>query len=169
MIVLMAGLPGSGKSTLAQALAEKTSGVVLDKDVIRAAIFPAPDIEFSTEQDDFCQEIALRAAEYLLQKDPHRIIFLDGRPYSRRYQIDNVLREADRLGQPWKILECVCSDDTARQRIESSAGIHPAANRDFNLYLRVKARFEPIDLPKTTIDTNSSLDDCMQTALAALR
>jgi predicted kinase len=169
MIVVMAGLPGAGKSTLARELAPRTAGVVLDKDVIRAAIFPAKDIEYSTEQDDFCQEVLLLAAEYLLKKQPERVIFLDGRPFSRRYQIELVLQVASRLGQPWRILECVCSDATARQRIESVAGEHLATNRDYNLYLQVKARFEDIRLPRTLIDTEQSLESCVQQAIAALR
>ncbi len=169
MIVLMAGLPGSGKSTLARELAARTSGVVLDKDVIRAAIFAPEDIEYSTAQDDFCQEIALQAAAYLLKMDPTRIIFLDGRPFSRKYQMEAVLGEAERLRQPWRILECICSESAARQRLESSTGEHLAANRNFDLYLRVKAGFEAIAVPRTLLDTEQSLAACIQQALAALR
>jgi predicted kinase len=44
----MAGLPGTGKSTLARVLANDLGGVVLDKDVIRAALFPAALIEYSS-------------------------------------------------------------------------------------------------------------------------
>jgi hypothetical protein len=45
---------------------------------------------------------------------------------------------------------------------------HPAANRDFELYLKVKARFEEISLPKTIIDTDQPLAVCVQIAKAAL-
>jgi len=91
MIVMMAGLPGTGKSTLARALAERTSGLVLDKDQIRQALFAPADIEFSTEQDDFCMGVMLETAAYVLGKNPGRHVFLDGRPFSRRYQIERVI------------------------------------------------------------------------------
>src|SRR5271165_2756709 len=113
MIVLMAGLPGTGKTTLARELAARTSGRVLSKDEFRHAIFSPEEIEYSSRQDDFCLQLMLETAGYLLATDPARNLLLDGRPFSRRYQIDNVLTGANRIGQPWRILECVCSEETA--------------------------------------------------------
>src|SRR5690348_14369339 len=49
MLLIMAGLPATGKTTLARAIAERTGAVVLDKDVIRASLFPAQLIEYSHE------------------------------------------------------------------------------------------------------------------------
>ena len=166
MIILMAGLPGTGKTTLARALAERTGGCVLSKDEIRAALFAPNDIEYSTTQDDFCMEIVLQAARFLLQKNPNRKIFLDGRTFSRRYQIDRVLKFAEELAQPWRILECTCSEESVRARLEDPS--HPARNRNFSLYLDVKTRFEPIGYPKTVIDTDQRLEECVQFAIASL-
>lgn len=170
MIVLMAGLPGTGKSTLASALADRLHGAVLSKDEIRHAIFARADVEYSTAQDDFVLQIMLEGAAWLLQKDPQRVVFLDGRTFARRYQIDEVLKVAQRLQQPWRILECVCSDETARTRIESqkASGDHPAHNRNFDLYLAVKARFEPITLPKTVINTDEALDRYVNRGMQAV-
>lgn len=168
MIVLMAGLPGSGKSTLARELAARTGGAVLDKDAIRHALFAPEDIEYSTPQDDFCQELLLVGAAYLFSKNRDRYVFLDGRPFSRRYQIEQVIQAAVALNQPWLILECVCSDDSARRRMEQQAGEHPAENRDYRLFLRVKARFEEITFPKTTINTDQPIERCVEVGLHAL-
>lgn len=169
MIVLMAGLPGTGKSTLARALAERTAGRVLSKDEVRHAIFLPGEIEYSSRQDDFCLHVLVETAGYLLGRDPGRVIFLDGRPFSRRYQIENVIGAAKSLQQPWRILESVCSEETARKRLAAEADLHLAGNRDFQLYLEVKVRFEAIAHPKAVIDTERALEDCVEQALAALR
>jgi predicted kinase len=170
MIVLMAGLPGSGKSTLARELAVRTSGRVLSKDEIRHAIFLPEEIEYSSRQDDYCLQIMLETAEYLLERNPARSIFLDGRTFSRRYQIENVIGVASRIHQPWRIIECVCSEETARRRLTTDAEIsaHPAGNRDYRLYLDVKTRFETITHTKTVIDTELPLETCVLLAVAAL-
>src|SRR5437867_1987439 len=166
MIVIMAGLPGTGKSVLCRALAKQIGGVVLDKDIIRAALFPPERIEYSPAQDDFCQSVMLEAAGYLLAHDRHAVIFFDGRTFSRRYQIEAVIESAQKFGTPFRTIECTCSEETARQRLErdQAAGHHPAANRSFDLYQRLKATFERIADPKLIVDTDQPLEDCVADA-----
>jgi hypothetical protein len=81
-----------------------------------------------------------------------------------------VIAAAESLHQPWRILECVCSEEVARKRLDadSKAASHPAGNRDFSLYLAVKARFEVIIFPKTAIDTGQELGACVQLAMENL-
>jgi len=167
MIVLMAGLPGTGKTTLARELAARTSGRVLSKDDFRHTLFTPEEIEYSSRQDDFVLQLMLETAGYILARDRKRLVFLDGRPFSRGYQIDNVISVANSLHQPWRILECTCPQEIARQRLENAAAAaqHAARNRNFELYLAVKGRFEAIMLPKTVIDTSEDLDACILAAL----
>ena len=167
MLILMAGLPGTGKSTLSRALAAEIGGTVIDKDRVRVALFDPPDIEYSTEQDEFCMRVMLKVAGYLFRKDPARKVFLDGRTFSRSYQLARATGYANALAQPWRILECVCSEETARKRLEHDAS-HPATNRDYALYLQVKARFEEITLAKAVINTDQPLEMCVQQAKLAL-
>lgn len=172
MIIAMTGLPGTGKSTLTHHIANALSVIVLDKDVIRAALFPPAWVEYTMEQDDFCMSIMFQVSAYVLRKDPHRAVILDGRTFSRHYQVMALKQLAEELQTPLRIIECVCSDETARQRLEkATAGKerHLAENRDYALYLEIKAHFEPIDEPKLVVNTDEALAQCVDRCLAYVK
>jgi len=170
MIVIMAGLPATGKSTLARALAQRLAGAVLDKDEIRAALFQPAHVEYSPAQDDFCQEIMLQTAAYLLAKDAGLHVLLDGRTFSRRYQRERAIEFCLQVGTTWATLECVCAEQTALGRLAEAVAqhTHPAANRTPELYRQIREAWEPIDGPKLVIDTDANLDACVDRALRYL-
>lgn len=170
MIVLMAGLPATGKSTIAQRIAEVLPGIVLDKDVVRAALFAPSEIDYSVAQDDLCMEALLMAARYILERDRSKSLLIDGRPFARQYQIERWQKAAAGSGVALKVLECVCSDQIAQSRLACAVagGHHPAANRDYPMYLALKKSFEPIAMPKLVLDTERSVAECVEAALAYL-
>ncbi len=167
MIVIMAGLPGTGKSTLAKAVAQRTGAIVLDKDSIRAALFPAEMIEYSREQDDFVVRIMLKVAGWMLRRDASRVVILDGRPFAKKYQLDQVVTFAEWIKVPWRIVECTCPEDVGRERLAKSD--HLAKDRNFELYLRVKAEWEEITRPKLALDTAAPLDELAARAVAYIQ
>ena len=148
MIVIMAGLPGTGKTTLAQAVAAQLGGIVISKDRVRAAAF-GPLVDYSSAQDDFCMELVYQTARYVHETRPEIGVIIDGRTFSRRVQVDRALAA---LPETPRWIECVCSDEVARERIESAPD-HLARNRDYNLYCTVKASAEVLDIERLTIDT----------------
>ena len=169
LLIAMAGLPGTGKSTLAHRLGELLPAVVLDKDVIRAALFPLPEIDYSVRQDDFSFAIMLQTSSYLMDKG--RTVILDGRTFTQHYQVERLLRFSRAAGAMLDIIECICPDEDARQRLslDDELGLHIAANRDFGLYEKLKSQAAPIQLPHLQVDTTLPLEDCTTACLDYLR
>ncbi len=165
MIVAMAGLPGAGKSTLAGALATQLHAVVLDKDRIRAGLFPPSNVDYTDDQNDFCVDVMYRTAEWLLCGDHPPVVILDGCTYTRANQIATLRRTAVDLGEPLRIIECICDDGLALARIADDVS-HLAGNRDAALYRKLQAAAHPITGPKLVVDTGRPLAACVADCVA---
>ncbi len=164
VIVAMAGLPGVGKSTLAGALATRLHAVVLDKDRIRAGLFPPSHVHYTDDQNDFCVDVMYRTTEWLLRRG-HESVILDGCTYTRANQIAALRQMGADLGEPLRVIECTCDDQLALARIADD-GNHRAGNRDAVLYRELRAAAQDITGRKLVVDTGRPLAACVADCVA---
>ena len=173
MLILMVGLPGTGKSTLSRSLIEHFGGFVIDKDIIRPALFGPSQIDYTVEQDDFCQDVMLETAAYLLKRKPKLRVFLDGRPFSREYQRERVRNAASQIGTKLAVIESVAYEETALARIrrDLESGAHLAANRTVDLYYVKRNDFErePVKEDRLQISSDQPLENSIEEAEHYLR
>ena len=164
MIVLLTGLPGTGKSYLARQLASRLGADVLDRDAVRDAVFPAHDLDYSPEQNELASQITYCVAEYILRRHPERLIILDGRPFSRREQVDEVVRLAAGIGHELRIVHCTAPEAVVRGRLahDLSHGKNRDADRTVERYLRIKQNFDPLTVPHLVVDTSQPIDQVVQ-------
>ncbi len=165
ILVAMAGMPASGKSVLAEGIAAALPALILDKDKVRAALFPPAEIEYSLPQDDFCFDILLQVAGYLLKKG--RNVILDGRPFAHRHQMDRVVDFACQNQVPLKVIECTCCDESFQRRLEQDVmeGRHLAANRSFEMFLAMRAKADALVVPRLVVDTDQPIQECLAVSL----
>src|SRR5262249_19130627 len=172
MLIAMAGLPGTGKSALATRLAAALDGVVLSKDVVRAALFPPPTLDYSAAQDDLAMSAVYAAAKLILIADATRVVLLDGRTFRLAAQVADVFALGRGIGQEPVVIECVCDGAVACARLDraAAAGGHPAGNRTAALYDAVAATAEPLTVPRLTLDTSRlNPGECLARTLDHLR
>lgn len=154
-ILLLAGLPGTGKSSLGRELSRLLRAPILDKDALRETLFGPHWVEYSRTQDDLCVSMLYEAVRHLARAGSAPLALLDGRTYTRPAALDQARQLATEIGARLEIIECVCSERLALERIASDAGRHPAANRDAELYRRLEREAEPIPEPKRVVDTST--------------
>src|SRR5437588_8653573 len=141
----MAGLPGSGKSAVAVRLERAMGAVVLDKDRVRAALFPPRVLDYSAVQDDLCMAAIYQAAAAILEANPRQPVVLDGRTFLRPGQVRDLLDLASSLSENLRVIECVC--DGRRPQAGGTPGrLTPAPGAEgdnFDKALRFSRRHPP--------------------------
>jgi predicted kinase len=171
VLIAMAGLPGTGKSSLAAGLSKEIGAVVLDKDRVRAVLFPPAVLDYSAGQDDICMAAIYQATGCILDTFPRQAVIVDGRTFLRAGQVQDLLAFAASRGETPRLIECTCADEVAHGRLESDRvrGEHPAGNRSYALYQTLKATAEPITVPHLVLDTGQiPFDECLRRCLASL-
>lgn len=161
IVVQMHGEPGSGKSTLARGIGARLNAVVLDKDVIKAALLrsgiPERDAGPGAYDVYFAQARAFGAQGHSVVLD--NPVFWE--PVEQRW-----LEIAALAGSPAILIECVCGDRAelarrlaTREALESQ----PRAPLDLRQHPgAVATMFEP----RLTLDTTRPLAELVDEAVA---
>lgn len=155
-LIVFAGLPGSGKSTLASALADQLDAILLNKDVVRAALFANQHVEYSARQNDFCMDIIYQLAGYHFQHYPDRTVIIDGRTYCKRHQVEILLKHQQRWNCEFFVIECVASLETLLKRVNNDAGKHLAQDRTADMVQQAYVQWECWTTPRLTIQTDET-------------
>jgi predicted kinase len=151
ILIVFRGLPGTGKSHLVSALVrERPAFLVLSRDSLRASMFPHPT--FGQEEKDLVDDMILSMTEFLLERQ--RDVVIDGMALSSARRVGQFVTAAESRGAQFRIIQCVCAEKTAIDRIAQDRGTHPAGDRGAGLYRETRARFEPVPYPFLTVDTD---------------
>ena len=153
-LIVFAGLPGSGKSTLATALAADLQAVLLNKDVLRAALFAPEQVEYNSRQNDFCMDVLYQLVGYHLRHFPERTVIIDGRTYSKRYQVETLLEWVKQWGCEFYVLECQASLETLVKRVESDKESHLAKDRTVEMVRQAYEHWEQSNYPRLIVNTD---------------
>jgi predicted kinase len=160
LVIQMHGEPGSGKSTVARELGARIGAVVLDKDVIKAALLRTGIIEKEAAAGAY--EVFFAQARALV--DGGCSIILDNPVYWASVE-QRWLEIADAAGSPRILIECVCPDDdelvrrlATREALESQ----PRERLNPDRYPGIaETQFEP----RLVLDTTRPLEDLVADAI----
>lgn len=177
MLVITCGLIGTGKSTLAAVLAEKTGFHILRSDEIRKEIAGVAREEhryeafgggiYSKVYFERTYEALFKRGKALLEKGEGVILDASFTESKYRAQAFELAKELD---VPFLVIECICSDEEIRKRLEKrvSEGSDVSDGR-WEIYRKQKAatgRMEKIPGSEhIIIDTEKDLNENMKVIL----
>ena len=150
-LLVMMGLPASGKSTVARLFSTHSGWPVVDRDVIRAAMFPLG--LRTSEEKDAASEATLASLGVHLQQDQNCIA--DGKPYSRRAERAHVSELAVRCDADIRFVWVDCPLEEAIRRIETDRQ-HPGRDGRAELVRDVAARWESVEPGTLRLDALQS-------------
>jgi len=159
-VLLLAGLPGVGKTTLARALAARTGAHVLNRDAMRDALFPEPYLDYTPRQNQIGTEAMLAVLAYLL--DVHRppLLIIDGKPFSRASEIEEVRSLVAAHHAELDVVLCRAPLDVVAARLAAGLAdpVNVRADRTPEKAARIAMSFEPIAGPHRVVDMTEPLD-----------
>jgi predicted kinase len=163
LVVQMQGVPGSGKSTIARAIAPAIGAVVIDKDVIKAAILRSGVEE--QQAGGAAYEVYFDLAEAMVRLG-HAVI-LDNPVFWPRVEA-RWQQLAAEAGSPLLMIECVCPDGALlRHRLATRDAVESQPREPLDL--RHYPGTIEVACERLTLDTTRPLGELIPEALAYVR
>lgn len=166
LVVAPLGLPGAGKSTVARFLQGRLGLRRVDRDAIRAAMFPGESCH--RLETGAAGDAAWRALDANCRLG--RASVLDGMTLSREADRRRLSAIAARHRFSVLSLYVDCPPAVARARVRADryAGAHPAADRDAALVDEVAGRFDPLPADAVRVDATLPVPALCAAALEAV-
>ncbi|MEX2225769.1 MAG: ATP-binding protein [Dehalococcoidia bacterium] len=164
IVVQMHGEPGSGKSTVAKEIGARLGAVVLDKDVVKAAIMTATGYDNAAAGPP-AYDVYWAMARSIAHQG-HSLVF-DNPAYWPLVQ-QRSRQVADEAGANYVMVECVCSDRgvlVERLAVRDALISQPREPYRFDLAERI---VEP-SCERLVLDTLRPLDEIVEKAVAHIR
>ncbi len=158
-LVVVCGLPGVGKTTVSRRIADRLACEILRTDVVRKELFEAP-VYTDEETTAVYDELFERARSRIESGDP---VVLDATFRKRSFRTA-ALGVAESMDVPFRLVEVVCEEPVVEERIERRDGVSDA---DFEIHLRFKRLFEPIEIEHLTVDNSATEAETLRQVDAA--
>lgn len=163
LVVQMHGMPGSGKSTLARALGREIPAVVIDKDVIKAALLRSGISE--QQAADGAYETYFDVAASMVWQGYS--VILDNPVFWPRVE-EKWRALAAKARSPLLMIECVCADDAELYRRLATRDALESQPREPLPAERLAGTIDPAG-ERLALDTLRPVDDLVAEALAYVR
>lgn len=164
LVVALAGLPGAGKSVVARRLARACGFRLIDRDRVRAAMFP--DCRFDEKEKRAANSAVLAAVRANCALGLSSVV--DGWALSRAADRDALRGAAAERGFRFALLLLDCPVEVAARRVAADRS-HSASDRTPGLVREVASRFDPPPADAIAIDATGEPDAVFAAALRALR
>jgi predicted kinase len=151
-VLVLVGVPGSGKTALASWLSEQGNVIVISRDTLKRALFGPHDV--GSAQNHLAFEVMKLAMPLSLSLAD--LVVLDGMPFSRVGQVEEVHAIAMSAGASCLPLFFECPVDVAQDRLRTPDPSGPP-DRDPDLVTRVTESFRRIPQSWGRVNSAQSL------------
>lgn len=182
VLVVLCGLPGTGKSTLAHRLHHRLPAVVIESDRVRQGLFAGPDYAtqardsptYTAEESRRVHVVCHILIGWCLRHYYH-VVYDATNLYERHRQL--AYRLATQNGAQLLVVAVTAGEEVIRQRLaprrqgeQTTRDPENYSDADWEVYVHMRRRAEPIQHEHITVDTSDGdVERAVEQVLQAIR